>query len=100
MELHILKITIEYRGSHKKGITIFNATEVSLQQQQQIVSITKMYFLKLQKDESNEKIDFFGFLKMTSVYLFRAALYEVKVVLHKDVLFHWRDKTCTRLEKN
>ncbi len=32
MEQHVLKIVIEYRGRHKKGITIFNATEVSLQQ--------------------------------------------------------------------
>ncbi len=29
---HILMIAVEYRGRHKKGITILNATEVSLQQ--------------------------------------------------------------------
>jgi len=32
MEQHILKFAIEYRERHKKGITIFDATEVSLQQ--------------------------------------------------------------------
>jgi len=32
MEQQILKIAIEYRGPHKKDFTIFNATEVSLQQ--------------------------------------------------------------------
>jgi hypothetical protein len=29
---HILKIAVEYRGRHKKGITIFNAAKVSQQQ--------------------------------------------------------------------
>ncbi len=32
MEQHNLKIVIEYRGRHKKGIIILNATEVSLHQ--------------------------------------------------------------------
>jgi hypothetical protein len=32
MEQHIMKIAIEYRGRHKKGITTFNDTENSLQQ--------------------------------------------------------------------
>jgi hypothetical protein len=32
MEQNILKIDIEYRGRHKKGTTIFNAAQVSLQQ--------------------------------------------------------------------
>ncbi len=29
---HILKIAMEYRGRYKKGSTIFNASEASLQQ--------------------------------------------------------------------
>ncbi len=32
MEQHILKIFIDDRGRHWKGITIYNANEVSLQQ--------------------------------------------------------------------
>ncbi len=79
---HILKIAVEYRGRYKKGITIFNASEASLQQ--------KCFFLKLQKDENNEtisKVTFFWVLKMSSVYLFRVALCEF--VLDKVVLFHW-----------
>ncbi len=91
MEQHILKIVMEYRWHHKKGITIFNATEVSLQQKFD-VCITKMYFKKLRKDENNErisKITFFWVFKMSSTYLFRAALSEPKFVLDKNSLFHW-----------
>jgi hypothetical protein len=32
MEEHIFKITIDYRGHHRKGITTFNAFEAGLQQ--------------------------------------------------------------------
>ncbi len=47
----------------------------------------------------SQKFTFFLFLKITSVYLFRAALCKLMFVLHKDVLFHWRDKACTGIEK-
>ncbi len=50
-----------------------------------------MYFEDCRKIEHNKKnfiITFFLLLKNSYVYLFRAAIYKLILVLHKDVLFH------------
>jgi len=41
-------IFIDYRRHHRKGIEIFNSTEVNLQQKLKF-RLTKMYFWTLQK---------------------------------------------------
>jgi hypothetical protein len=44
MEQQIFKIVINYRGRHRKGIIIYNSTELS-SQQKTLVSLNKYVFM-------------------------------------------------------
>ncbi len=75
MEQHIFYISIDYRWRHRKGIAIFNATEVNLWQKT-MVSLNKNVFLKTTERLKQEKIfqmTIFLSLNIVSVYLFSAA---------------------------
>jgi hypothetical protein len=68
MEQHILKTDIKYRGHHKKGITIFNATKVSLQQKcshEKQKCIFKIAEMKTMRNYPN--LQFFSFLMSSSL---------------------------------
>jgi hypothetical protein len=78
-EQYVFKIAVDYRGRRRKGITIYNATEV-------IFYWSKNTFKPFKKAKTTKIFRNDNFL--CSVYLSRAALYELLLAIHKDVLFH------------
>jgi hypothetical protein len=83
-------ILIDYRGHHIKGIATYNATWVNLQQKLWF-RWTKNVSLNTTESFKQEKLysltSFLPWIKI-SVGLFRGALYMLKLLLHKDALFH------------
>jgi hypothetical protein len=90
----IFCIFIDYRGRHRIGAAIYNATYASLQQKLWF-HWTKNVFLNTAESFNQEKtlLNYIIFaMKIISVDLFRATPYMLLLVLHKDVLFHWMIK--------
>ena len=86
MEQHISKFGIDYRGRHWKGTTIKNATS-----QKTYVLINKNEILNTAErlKRLNIFIITFFVFKNFSVYLLRVAIYELILVLQKDVPTHY-----------
>ncbi len=82
-------IFIDYRGHHRKGVAIYSATLVNLQQKlwfhwTQIVLFEHNREIQARK---TQLIDIIFAMKKKSADLFRAAPYMLMLVLHKDALF-------------
>ncbi len=82
-------IFMDYRGHHRKGAAIYNATWVNLQQKPWFRWTKNMYFWTLQgfKQLKIYQLTLFLSLPISSGDLFRAAPYRLLIVLQKDLLF-------------
>jgi hypothetical protein len=67
MEQIVLMIVVDYRGRHRKGIPISNATEVSLKQQHFLMN--KNVLLKIANGEKSFKNKLFWFYKFVLFFL-------------------------------
>jgi hypothetical protein len=90
MEQHIFCIFIDYRGHHRKGIAIYNATLSHFTAETLVSSNKKCIFEHYREFQARKTqlIDIIFATKKISVDLFRAAPYMLMLVLHKDALFH------------
>jgi hypothetical protein len=89
MEQHILKFAIEYRGRHKKVWQFLMPLKSAYNKK--LCQNNRSVFLKTAetwKQWMNLINDIFLEFKMSSIYLFRAALCELMFVLEKDALIH------------
>jgi len=84
MEQHISKFGIDYRGRHWKGTTIKNATS-----QKTYVLNNKNEILNTAQWLKQLNIFITTFLNKCSVYLLRVVIYELILVLQKDVPTHY-----------
>ncbi len=76
---------MDYRGHHRKGVSICNATKTIYNQNLCFIE-QKMYFWTPHRGSKTLSWKYF------SDNLFRAAPFRLMLVLHKDALFHCENK--------
>jgi hypothetical protein len=91
MEQQFFCIFIDYRGHHRKGVAMYNAYEVNLQQEHTFHWTKKCIFEHYSKFQARKTliIDIILPWKKNYVDLYRAAPNMFILQRHKDVLFHW-----------